>query len=43
VLFDGRGCVLTFRYEGYDEMSMKVFDNTSCRWHYHTDDEEDDD
>ena len=37
------GCVLTFCYEGDEEMSVKVFDDTSCRRHYHTDDEEDDD
>jgi hypothetical protein len=37
------GCVLTFRYEGDDEMSVKVFDDTSYCRHYHTDDEEDDD
>jgi hypothetical protein len=43
VLFDGRGCVLTIRYEGNDEMRVKVFDDTSCRWHYHTDNKEDGD
>jgi hypothetical protein len=37
------GCVLTFRYEGDDKMSVMVFDDTSCRRHYHTDNEEDDD
>jgi hypothetical protein len=37
------GCVLTFCYEGDDNMSVKVFDDTSCHRHYHADDEEDDD
>nr|XP_051216791.1 B3 domain-containing protein Os03g0212300-like [Lolium perenne] len=37
------GCVLTFSYQGDEEMSVKVFDDTSCRRHYHGDDEEDDD
>jgi hypothetical protein len=35
-------CVLTFRYKGSDEISVKVFDDT-CRRHYHTNDDEDDD
>jgi hypothetical protein len=35
--------VLTFCYQGGEEMSVKVFDDMSCRWHYHNDDEEDDD
>jgi hypothetical protein len=30
------GCQLTFLYEGDDEMIDKVFDNTTCRRHYHT-------
>jgi hypothetical protein len=30
-------CLLTFLYEGYDEMIVKVFDKTSCRMQYHTD------
>jgi hypothetical protein len=30
------GCLLTFLYEGDDEMIVKVFDKTSCRRHYHT-------
>jgi hypothetical protein len=37
------GCVLTFSYQGDEEMSVKVFNGTSCRRHYHDDDEEDDD
>ncbi|KAK1607388.1 hypothetical protein QYE76_031061 [Lolium multiflorum] len=37
------GCVLTFSYQGDEEMSVKLFDDTSCRRHYHVDDEEDDD
>ncbi|XP_051221049.1 B3 domain-containing protein Os03g0212300-like [Lolium perenne] len=37
------GCVLTFSYQGDKEMSVKVFNDTSCRRHYHIDDEEDDD
>ncbi|KAK1695599.1 hypothetical protein QYE76_012296 [Lolium multiflorum] len=37
------GCVLTFSYQGDEEMSVKVFDDMSCRRHYHGDDEEDDD
>ncbi|KAK1661815.1 hypothetical protein QYE76_049974 [Lolium multiflorum] len=38
------GCVLTFAYQGDDEeMSMKVFDDSSCRRHYHNNGEEDDD
>jgi hypothetical protein len=28
------GCVLTFCYQGGEEMSMKVFDDTSCHQHY---------
>ncbi|KAK1663503.1 hypothetical protein QYE76_051662 [Lolium multiflorum] len=31
------GCQLTFLYEREGEMIVKVFDNTSCRMHYHTD------
>ncbi|KAK1643269.1 hypothetical protein QYE76_061074 [Lolium multiflorum] len=52
VLFDGRGmtylhdlqagCVLNFCYQGSEEMSVKVFNDTSCRRHYHSDDDEDD-
>ncbi|KAK1610199.1 hypothetical protein QYE76_033872 [Lolium multiflorum] len=30
------GCQLTFLYEGDNEMIVKVFDDTSCRRHYHT-------
>ncbi|KAK1621294.1 hypothetical protein QYE76_026865 [Lolium multiflorum] len=37
------GCVLTFSYQGDEEMSVKVFDDTSCRRHYHNDDEDDND
>ncbi|KAK1627672.1 hypothetical protein QYE76_001987 [Lolium multiflorum] len=37
------GCMLTFSYQGDEEMSVKVFDDTSCRRHYHSDDEEEDD
>jgi hypothetical protein len=29
-------CLLTFLYEGDDEMIVKVFDNISCRRQYHT-------
>jgi hypothetical protein len=36
------GCMLTFCYEGDDEMSVKVFDDTCYRRHYYADDEEDD-
>jgi hypothetical protein len=31
------GCMLTFLNEGDIEMIIKVFDKTSCRRHYHTD------
>jgi hypothetical protein len=31
------GHLLTFLYEGDDEMIVKVFDKTSCRSHYNTD------
>ncbi|KAK1602832.1 hypothetical protein QYE76_017005 [Lolium multiflorum] len=38
------GFVLTFSYLGEGDMSVKVFDETRCRRHYHGDsDEEDDD
>ncbi|KAK1697291.1 hypothetical protein QYE76_013988 [Lolium multiflorum] len=37
------GCVLTFSYLGDADMSVKVFDDTSCRRHYHGDDDEEDD
>ncbi|KAK1619373.1 hypothetical protein QYE76_024890 [Lolium multiflorum] len=37
------GCVLTFSYLGDADMSVKVFDDTSCRRHYHGDDVEEDD
>ncbi|XP_051229253.1 B3 domain-containing protein Os03g0212300-like [Lolium perenne] len=37
------GCVLTFSYQDDEKMSVKVFDDTSCRRHYHGDDEENDD
>jgi hypothetical protein len=30
-------CMLTFLYEGDGEMIVKVFDKTSRRRHYHTD------
>jgi hypothetical protein len=29
--------LFTFLWEGDDEMIVKVFDKTSCRRHYHTD------
>ena len=32
------GCLLTFLYEGDGEMAVKVFDETACCRHYHTDD-----
>jgi hypothetical protein len=35
------GCVLTFCYECDNEMSVKVFNYTSYRRHYHRYDEED--
>jgi hypothetical protein len=35
-------CVLTFSYQGDQEMSLKVFDDKSYRRHYHNNDEEDD-
>src|SRR4051812_45819882 len=35
------GCVLHFAYEGDGEMAVKVFDETSCRRHYHTDEDSD--
>jgi hypothetical protein len=35
--------VLTFSYQDDEVMSVNVFDDTSCRRHYHIDDEEDDD
>jgi hypothetical protein len=35
--------VLTLSYQGDEEMSVKAFDDTSCRRHYHDDDEEEDD
>jgi hypothetical protein len=31
------GCQLTFLYEGYGEMIVKLFDNIACRRHYRTD------
>nr|XP_051214348.1 B3 domain-containing protein Os03g0212300-like [Lolium perenne] len=37
------GCVLTFSYLGDGDISVKVFDGTSCRRHYHGDDKEEDD
>nr|XP_051221396.1 B3 domain-containing protein Os03g0212300-like [Lolium perenne] len=37
------GRVLTFSYQGDEQMSVKVFDDTSCRRHYHDDDEEEED
>ena len=36
------GCLLTFLYEGDGEMAVKVFDETACRRHYHTDDSDED-
>ncbi|KAK1620607.1 hypothetical protein QYE76_026124 [Lolium multiflorum] len=33
-------CVLTFCYQGGEEMSVKVSDDTSCRQHYHSNDGE---
>ena len=36
------GCVLNFVYEGDGDMAVKVFDETSCRRHYHVDDSGDD-
>ena len=32
------GCMLSFIYQGDGEMAVKVFDETACRRHYHTDD-----
>ncbi|KAK1667111.1 hypothetical protein QYE76_055270 [Lolium multiflorum] len=37
------GCVLTFSYLGDVDMSVKVFDETRCRRHYHDDTDEEDD
>ncbi|KAK1696121.1 hypothetical protein QYE76_012818 [Lolium multiflorum] len=37
------GCVLTFSYLGEADMSVKVFDETRCRRHYHGDSAEEDD
>ncbi|XP_051221641.1 B3 domain-containing protein Os03g0212300-like [Lolium perenne] len=37
------GCVLTFSYQGDEQVSVKVFDGTSCRRHYHGDDKEEED
>jgi hypothetical protein len=31
------GCQLSFLYEGGGEMIVKVFADTACRRHYHTD------
>ena len=31
-------CMLSFIYQGGGEMAVKVFDETACRRHYHTDD-----
>ncbi|KAK1614567.1 hypothetical protein QYE76_020084 [Lolium multiflorum] len=36
------GCVLTFSYLGDADMSVKVFDETHCRRHYHGDTDEED-
>jgi hypothetical protein len=36
------GCLLTFLYEGDDEMIVKVFDKISCCRHYHTDESSED-
>ncbi|XP_051214123.1 B3 domain-containing protein Os03g0212300-like [Lolium perenne] len=35
-------CVLTFSYLGDADMSVKVFDDTRCRWHYRGDSDEED-
>jgi hypothetical protein len=35
--------VLTFSYLGEADMSVKVFDETRCRRHYHGDNAEEDD
>jgi hypothetical protein len=35
--------VLNFCYQGGEEMSVDVFDDTSCRRHYHSDNDKDDD
>ncbi|KAM0899137.1 hypothetical protein ACQ4PT_021444 [Festuca glaucescens] len=32
------GCLLVYRYEGNDDMHVSVFDDSSCRRHYHSDD-----
>nr|XP_051196884.1 B3 domain-containing protein Os03g0212300-like [Lolium perenne] len=37
------GCVLAFSYLGDADMSVKVFDDTRCRHHYHSDTDEDND
>ncbi|KAK1617835.1 hypothetical protein QYE76_023352 [Lolium multiflorum] len=37
------GCMLTFAYLGEADMSVKVFDETRCRRHYHDDRAEEDD
>ncbi|KAK1662670.1 hypothetical protein QYE76_050829 [Lolium multiflorum] len=37
------GCVLTFSYLGEADMSVKMFDETRCRRHYHGDTDEEDD
>nr|XP_051210882.1 B3 domain-containing protein Os03g0212300-like [Lolium perenne] len=37
------GCVLTFSYLGDADMSVKVFEEMCCRWHYHDDTDEEDD
>jgi hypothetical protein len=31
------GCLMNFNWEGDDELKVKVFDDTSCRRHYHND------
>jgi hypothetical protein len=35
--------VLNSSYQGGEEMSVKVFDDTSCHRHYHNGDDKDDD
>ncbi|KAK1613190.1 hypothetical protein QYE76_036863 [Lolium multiflorum] len=31
------GHFVVFKYDGHDDFSVKVFDETMCRRHYHTD------
>jgi hypothetical protein len=30
-------CLVNFKWEGYGELRVKVFDDTSCRRHHHRD------